>query len=461
MSQQKKTGTGYLGAAGVLFVLGAAGVGAYFMQMRDASAGQTSVSTATDIATSPSPSIGDSGVSAAAQRYLDAPLILQFDGSTTSIARAELGAALDAKAIAREEAQHKSSAPESYEGDRQVPIQVDRKRVEDALLAIKGRLDRGPVNAHFDLEARKVYEEANGYGVDLFGSISAIEVALRSGAPTVELEGVETPASIGLEELGIRDVSAVIGSFKTKFSVAEKTRNDNLKLLASKIDGLVLQPGESFSFNETTGDRRLEDGFKMAHVILQGQMVDGMAGGSCQISTTLHGAAFFSGLDILSVTPHSRPSTYVTLGLDATVVASKVDLKLRNPFEFPVVIHYRVARGESHVEILGKEKPFDEIEFERNIDERIDFETVTREDPEMGMGNMVVDQLGYPGYKVSKVRRTYKDGKVTKTDKWKLRYRPVIEYARLGINPDPNLPPPKEKKGHGPKPTSGTFKMRQ
>jgi hypothetical protein len=207
--------------------------------------------------------------------------------------------------------------------------------------------------------------------------------------------------------------------------------------------------------------RTLEDGFKMAHVILQGQMVDGMAGGSCQISSTLHGAAFFSGLDILTVTPHSRPSTYVTLGLDATVVAGQVDLQLRNPYDFPIAIHYRVARGESYVEILGKEKPFDIIEFERKIDQRLDFETVTREDPDMGMGNMVVDQSGYPGYKLSKVRRTYKDGKVIKTDKWKLRYRPVVEYARLGINPNPNLPPPKKHKAHGPKPASGTQTIRQ
>jgi vancomycin resistance protein YoaR len=251
----------------------------------------------------------------------------------------------------------------------------------------------------------------------------------------------------------------VIGSFSTKFSVAEKTRNDNLKLLASKIDGYVLQPGQEFSFNDLTGMRTLEDGFKMAHVILAGEMVDGMAGGSCQISTTLHGAAFFGGLDILRSTPHSRPSTYVALGLDATVVAGQTDLKLRNPYDFPVVIHYRVARGVAYVELLGKEKPFTKVEFEREIAERLDFETVTREDNEMPVGSMVVDQLGYPGYKVNRTRRIYKGRKVIRTDKWKLQYRPVVEYARIGINPNPNLPAPEQKKKHGPKPAEGKFKM--
>ena len=69
--------------------------------------------------------------------------------------------------------------------------------------------------------------------------------------------------------------------------------------------------------------------------------------------------------------------------------------------------------------------------------------------------------LGYPGYKLTKIRRTYKDGKVIKTDKWKLAYQPVVEYARLGINPNPNLPAPKPFKAHGPKPTSGKFTVRQ
>jgi vancomycin resistance protein YoaR len=443
MSGTAKPGGGYLKAAGLMLIVGVGAIATHSMQ-----AGSTAEAAARDLETFTAASTGTSAKESAqpqgaVQQYLNKQLTLQFDGASIDVTRAELGASADPGAS----------------GD--LPIKVDRAVVEEKLLSLKSKLDRSPVNAYMDLEARKVHQEQQGLGLDLFGSISAVEVALRSGANEVELEGVAIPPNVTMEDLGVSDISAVLGTFKTKFSVAEKTRNDNLKLLASKIDGLVLQPGQEFSFNETTGMRRLEDGFKMAHVILQGQMVDGMAGGSCQISSTLHGAAFFSGLDILSVTPHSRPSTYVTLGLDATVVAGKVDLKLRNPYDFPVVIHYRVARGDSYVEILGREKPFDTIEFERNIDERIDFEVVTREDPEMVMGHMVIDQLGYPGYKVSKVRRIYKGKKVIRTNQWKLRYRPVIEYARLGINPNPNLKPPKHKKPHGPKPASGKYTMKR
>lgn len=432
MAGQTRAGNGFFGAAGVLLVLGAAGVGAYAMQESDAAASKMTATPASAVEASAAET-SSPGKSEPAPTSDKAPkegnLLIKFDGRELRADRAKLGSTRDS--------------------------------IGDALVGLKEQLDRGPVNAHMDLEARKVLPHVDGFAVDVFGSISAIEVALRGGASEVELEGVVVPAPMTIKELGISDISTVIGDYTTKFSVGEKVRSDNLKLLASKINGMVLQPGENFSFNGTTGMRRLEDGFKMAHVISEGQFVDGMAGGSCQISSTLHGAAFFGGLDIESVTPHSRPSTYVTLGLDATVVAGRVDLKLRNPYDFPIVIHYRVARGESNVEILGKEKPFDEIEFERTIDKRIDFQTVTREDSGMGMGNMVVEQPGYPGYKLTKIRRTYKDGKVIKTDKWKLAYQPVVEYARLGINPNPNLPAPKASKLHGPKPTSGTFSERQ
>jgi vancomycin resistance protein YoaR len=247
----------------------------------------------------------------------------------------------------------------------------------------------------------------------------------------------------------------VLASFTTKFSVVAVSLKKNLKLAASRLDGHVLQPGQEFSFNEVVGARTEKEGYKIAHVITAGEMVDGLAGGACQISTTLHGAAFFSGLDIVSSTPHSRPSTYVQMGLDATVVYPQVDLKLRNSYDFPVVIHYRVARGESVVEILGKERPFDKVEFVRNVKRQIEFDTITREDDGLPVGSMVVEQDGFPGYSMKRYRRFYKDGKVVKTQDWTVNYRPVTEYVRLGINPDPNLPQPKQGKGHGPRPPRG------
>ena len=145
----------------------------------------------------------------------------------------------------------------------------------------------------------------------------------------------------------------------------------------------MLQPHQEWSFNGQVGERSEKEGYKIAHVITAGEMVDGLAGGTCQISTTLFGAAFFAGLDIPKTTNHSRPSVYTPLGFDATVVWPDTDLVLKNPYDFPVAIHYRVANGEAVVEILGKKRPFDKVVFAREILEETPFNTEERIDEEM------------------------------------------------------------------------------
>jgi vancomycin resistance protein YoaR len=243
--------------------------------------------------------------------------------------------------------------------------------------------------------------------------------------------------------MGIEDISHVLGTYTTKFSVADKDRNFNLKLAASKINGYVLKPGESWSFNEHVGERSQATGYKVAHVITAGEMVDGLAGGTCQISTTLFGASFFAGLEFPSVTNHSRPSTYTPLGFDATVAWPHTDFQLKNPFDFPVAIHYRVGNGEAKVEILGKARPFTRIEFARQLLEETPFSTEERLDEEMPEGETILDQNGFNGYKMKRFRRFYQGKKMVREQKWEVRYKPVTEYVRRGTSTDPKAEIPK------------------
>jgi vancomycin resistance protein YoaR len=338
-------------------------------------------------------------------------------------------------------------------------ISVDRDRARTTLLGLKARLDRSPVDARLDLDARVVHPHRDGLAIDVYAAIGALESSALEGAGEIELPGTVLPAQVTMDTLGISDISHVLGTFKTTFAVEEKERNANLKLASSKLDGYVLRPGQEFSFNGVVGARTGKEGYKIAHVISDGEMIDGDAGGTCQISTTLHAASFFAGLEIVKARPHTRPSTYIQMGLDATVVYGSTDLVMKNPYDFPVVISYKVGRGEAVVEILGKQRPYDKIEFERHVLKKTPFETVTREDFELPIGTMVIDQFGFPGFKVEKLRNYYRNGEIVKTDRWVVNYAPVIEYVRTGANPDPNLPPPKKPKVHGPEvPSSGTYR---
>jgi len=353
-------------------------------------------------------------------------------GATVKTTWAELGVAIDQDEVGR----------------TQFPVTLDRDKAVVALIKLKAKYDKSPIDAYLDLEERTIHDDAPGVGIDPWGSLPRLLAAARAGASTVELASVPVPATTTKATLGIDDISQVLGHYVTKFAVTDRDRNFNLKLAASKINGTVLKPGVEWSFNGQVGERSEKEGYKIAHVITAGEMVDGLAGGTCQISTTLFGASFFAGLDIVKTLNHSRPSAYTPLGFDATVVWPDTDLVLKNPYDFPVAIHYRVANGEAVVEILGKKRPFDKIVFARKLLEETPYSTEERLDEEMPEGQTMLDQAGFNGYKLTRFRRFYKGKEMVREQKWTVNYKPVTEYVRRGTNKDPNAQMPKEKEIH-------------
>jgi vancomycin resistance protein YoaR len=372
--------------------------------------------------------------------YVARPVELVTAHGSVTRTWAELGAAVDV-----DEARGVQGDLAALAAHGSLPLRIDRAQAEKALLAIKASHDVSPVNAYLDLEERKIHDDRPGQALDVWASLPALEAAARQGVPRLELVHVAVPAQVTRQTLGIDDISTVLGHWLTKFPVTDRDRNFNLKLAASKINGVVLKPDQEWSFNGTVGERSEKEGYKIAHVITAGEMVDGLAGGTCQISTTLFGAAFFAGLDVVKTTNHSRPSAYTPLGFDATVVWPNTDLKLKNPYEFPVVLHYRVANGEALVEVLGKPRPWDKIVFERKVLESTPYATEERLDDEMAQDATSIDQAGFNGYKLERFRRFYKDGKLARSNKWTVEYKPVTEYVRRGTSTDPDAKVPPDK----------------
>ncbi|MBK9033313.1 MAG: VanW family protein [Myxococcales bacterium] len=455
-SADRRRGSIYLGLAAGLFVTSGALMGGYMLSE------QPPKSPAAPAATTEA-GADHAALAQAVEATLGGSVKLTAVGRERTIAWRELGVSVDPGELgyAARKAADGDAVP-TLQAAGALPIRLDRAVAMKALAGLKAQVDRAPTDAFLDLEARTINDDAPGFAIDVYASLDRIEAAARSGAATVELVGVPVPAAVTRATLGIDDISHVLGTFKTTFPVGDKDRNFNLKLAASKLNGYVLQPGVEFSFNGVVGDRTEKEGYKIAHVITAGEMVDGLAGGTCQISTTLFGASFFAGIEIVKTTNHSRPSTYVTMGLDATVVYPTTDLIMKNPYDFPVVIHYRVARGESVVEILGKERPWDQIAFERRVIETTPFSTEERLDEALPEGFETPDQSGFDGYKLVRYRKYYKGGREVKQDKWTLTYKPVTEYLRKGTNPDPTLPVPKVKPPHTPKaPGDGTGRVVQ
>jgi vancomycin resistance protein YoaR len=451
--------------AGLFGVAGAGLLGSYGLKVRGAQAAATPVTTETADA---QPLVAP--LRAATEDFLAGKLTVRFADVTLSKSFAELALVVDEESLLREGARLAKGGvvPSAISADyfqrpgRRVPVMLRRDLGAEALATIKSEHDRSATDARLDLEHRAVLPDRPGLGVDIYASMGAIEQAARAGEHEVTLVAREIPADVTQDKLGNIDIAQVMGFFETRYPVGEKDRNYNLKLAAEKLNGHVLMPGEEFSFNKVVGDRTEKEGFRVAHVIQAGEMIDGLAGGTCQISSTLHGASFFAGLEIQATRPHSRPSAYITMGMDATVVYPTVDLKMKNPYEFPVAIRYRVAEGVVRVEILGKGRPYDKIAFEREVKEEKPFETITREDDSMPIGSSLVEQPGFPGYKLERRRVFYKEGKRVRTERRQIEYPPTTEYLRIGTNPDPNLVAPVQPKVHGPiDPRGRTYTMAQ
>ncbi len=320
-------------------------------------------------------------------------------------------------------------------------LAVDSKAFLAGLARLAADIDRPFVPPRLDFRHRKVVPGRVGYRLERLESAVRILEAARGAETEVQL-AVRTLGHEGREKV---DISTVLGWYETPFKSTGKYRNRayNLRLAARKLNGYILWPGQVLSFNAVVGPRTEKEGYRIAPVISRGEMVDGMAGGACQISSTLFAAAFFAGLEILEADVHSQPSHYIELGLDATVVWPDKDLKIKNPYDFPVVVHYEVAFGRVRTEILGPRRPY-RIAFERSILATKPYREEYREDPDLPLGQRVIEQRGEFGYTVRR-RRVFFDseGVEVRSQYWTVVYPPTTLIVRVGTKPpeDPGFVP--------------------
>src|SRR6516225_5547686 len=154
-------------------------------------------------------------------------------------------------------------------------------------------------------------------------------------------------------------------------------------------------------------------------------MVEGVGGGTCQVASTFHAATFFAGFEVLERLPHSRPSAYIPMGLDSTVVYPSVDLKIKNPHPFPLVVHTKTAGNKLTVQLLGREKPV-VVGFARELVETIPYTRKVIEEPDLAGKKVRVKQHGIHGYKIKRERTlTYKKTGEVRTEKTTDTYPPT------------------------------------
>ena len=404
------------------------------------------------VAGTPVPTQGDVVANALdlVRRYASGEITIKLpDGSSRKIRRGALGAEIDRVRLAefvREALRPGSAIQRAHEEKRAgepldvpLPVTLDGEAAVAKLLDLKAELDAPALDAVVDLEQKKLKPEKVGHRLDVYGTIARIDAAFRKGEDTVDAVVESVAPKLVAAQLGNVKFDQVLGYFETRYSQGGKykERTYNLRLAASRLDGAVVMPGQIFDFNDVVGPRDEAHGYRVAPVIAQGELVDGLGGGTCQISGTLHGAVFFAGLDIVERYPHSRPSYYIKLGLDATVVYPTINFRFRNPFDFPIVLHETVAGGVVRAEILGPSRKLT-VTYFRRIDEVLPFEEVERETPKLPEGARAVAQRGIPGFKTTS-SRVVRDGAYAVRTKWSDSYPPTSQIVNVGTGPkDPD-----------------------
>lgn len=289
-----------------------------------------------------------------------------------------------------------------------------------------------PKDAYYESEPFKIYAEVEG--VDFAISKEEAKKLVNEKKDEYRIPLTITPASKTIKDIGLEAFPYLISEFSTKYDASNINRSKNLAIASGKIDGTVLMPGEEFSFNQIVGKRTIEEGYRDAKIYQNGQVVDGLAGGICQISSTLYNAAVKANLEITERRNHSFTTSYIRAGQDATVVYGVSDLKFKNTRTYPIKISSSVNSGIADFKINGIKE---EVEYDISLSPvttgTIPYGTQTIPDPTLAPGQQVVVQRGASGLRVTTYKDTKLDGKLVSREVFTTdTYSPMQNIIRVG-----------------------------
>lgn len=315
----------------------------------------------------------------------------------------------------------------------------DRNAVRQIIDEIAATVNREPVNASvatFDPSSKKFTfnSDESGLYVDAEQIYQQVTGLLDNGVyqQTIWVEPQILLAQVTKAEL--MNSFGRISAFTTD-TTNSANRNTNIRLAAEAISHTTLLPGETFSFNQATGQRTAEKGYKPAAAIAGGETFDEIGGGVCQVSTTLFNAVARANLKIVDRDPHAWPSNYVDKGEDATVNWPNLDFRFKNDTEWPIFIVANYANRKVTVELYGKtlgEGVTIDLVSETTYVKEPPAEAVYVYNANLKVGEEKVTVKPRTGYTVETYKVWYKNGKEIGREKlhtshYKM-YQQTIEY---------------------------------
>lgn len=302
---------------------------------------------------------------------------------------------------------------ESFAKDNQyIDIPVEKKSPETINIdLIYNEVHKDPEDAYISKDPFEIHPHVNG--VDFKISIDEARKGLEECEneyiiPLKVIKPSKTTDMLGEEAFPDR-----LATYSTKYNSSNYNRTTNLRLSAEKINGVVLMPGEEFSYNKTLGKRTAVAGYKPAAAYVGGKVVNEYGGGICQTSSTLYNTVLLANLEVTSRSNHCYVSSYVPVSRDATVSWGTLDFKFKNNRKYPIKIKAYANNGVVKVDILGVKQEEDyEVLIESKVVSSIKYSTQYKEDSTLEEGKEKVEQNGVNGCVGEAYKILKKNGKV-------------------------------------------------
>ena len=285
------------------------------------------------------------------------------------------------------------------EENRKIIIPVNEITPEEINIEkIYNEIKKDAQNAYISQEPLEVHSHVNG--VDFAISLEEAKNILEEQKEEYVIPLKITIPEITLNDLGKEAFPQILGTFSTTYNTSNQNRITNLKLASEKIDGTIILPGETFSYNKVVGERTIAKGYKEAAVYAGGKVVDGIGGGICQLSSTLYNSVLYANLEITSRSNHRFLTSYVTAGRDATVSWGTIDFCFKNTRSYPIKITSEVKNGVVTTSIYGiKEEKEYEVVIESKVTEVIPYSTKYVKDSTLKEDEEEIVQYGANGAK--------------------------------------------------------------
>ncbi len=280
-----------------------------------------------------------------------------------------------------------------------------------------------------------ITDEQVGYEMDtdsVYNDSKAVVDTMDSGNVEIKMKELQPKITRAENE----KATSLIGSYYTTFTSGNAGRNENLRVGCANINGTELAPGDVFSMNVELGPQTYENGYRNAAVIVNGKIEDGLAGGVCQITSTLYNAVILAELQIVERSNHSLAVSYVPLGQDAAIAGDYKDLKFKNNTDYPVYIEAYISGNKLIANIYGHEihDSSRQVKFENVVNSVIEkpAEKVT-EDNTKPKGYREVTHYGKEGKKVTTYKIVYENGKQISKDYFSTStYRATADEVTVG-----------------------------